>query len=347
LLAGCSIQRPARPKRTFEISIVAAEVGIDGLRLIAIDERGDRRFELIAPAEKARDANPAISPDGRWVVFASTRDRAKGTSLWIAPLSGPHAVPRRLTVDAGIDQHPVWTRDGRAVVFTSTRDGGDFDLWQLAIDAIGAPGASTQLTRGEGHEVTPTIGPAGTIVYAAIAQKAELEVESHLEERSPDGSIRVLTAGPADTSPAISPDGATLIFVRPEPHREQPQAELWKIERGAWRTAGDQLAATRVIELPITDESGPAWSRDGRFVFATSVLRGDRGKPVFSSVIHVDLQERPPRARILVDRAVAAVRLSPAVRSERLDVTALHADPEYLSELARIVGAAISEQAAP
>lgn len=342
-LAGCSLQRPAPPQKTYSIPIVAAEVGTVGLRLIAVDETGNRAFELIAPAEAARDANPAVSPDGKWVVFASTRERAAGTSLWIAPLGTPQATPHRLTADPAIDQHPIWARDGRSIVFASTRDGGDFDLWQLAI-ANGAAGKVTQLTSGPGHEVTPTLGPAGTIVYAAIAQKDKLEVESHLEERAADGTIRVLTAGPADTSPAISPDGATLIFVRPAMHAEQPQAELWKIERGAWRSTGDDLPATRVVALPITDESGPAWSRDGRFVFATSVLRGAGGKPVFSSIIHVDLAEQPARARILIDRAGAAVRLTPAIRSEKLDASVLHTDPEYLPELARIMAKVIEDQ---
>lgn len=344
-LAGCSLQRPAPPPKTFPIQIVAAEVGATGLRLIAIDETGNRQFELVAPAaDTARDSYPAVSPDGRWVVFASTRDRAEGTSLWIAPLLGtPQVVPRRLTTEAAIDQHAIWARDGRSIVFASTRDGGDFDLWRLAM-TDGIAGAVTQLTRGEGHEVMPTFGPAGTIVYAEITQQAGLEVESHLEERAADGSIRTLTAGPADTSPAISPDGTTLIFVRPALHGAQPQAELWRIDRSAWRTTGDELPATRLVGLPITDESGPVWSRDGRFVFATSVLRGDRGKPVFSSIIHIDLQEHPPRARILIDRAGAAVRLTPSIRGEHLDISVLRSDPEYLPELARIVSKMIAEQ---
>ncbi len=347
-VVGCSLQRPSPPVKSQTIAIVAAEAGAGGLQLIAIDEHGDRRFELVVPTDvPVRDANPTISPDGHWMVFASTRERQIGTSLWIVALGAPRATPRRLTADPGIDQHPIWARDGRSIVFASTRDGGDFDLWQLAIDRAGNPGPTTQLTSGAGHEVMPTIGPAGSIVYAEIEQKSGLEVASHLEERAADGSIRAITAGPGDTSPAISPDGATLIFVRPTLHGDIPQAELFKIERGAWRASGDQLAATRVVALPITDESGPAWSRDGRFVFATSVLRGDGGKPVFSSVIHIDLKEPSPRARILVDRAVKAVRLSPAICSERLDVTALHADPEYLPELARIVAAAIAEQSAP
>ncbi|MBA2540360.1 MAG: PD40 domain-containing protein [Deltaproteobacteria bacterium] len=336
-------------KKSQPIAIVAAERGPLGIRLVAIDEHGDRRFELVVPGtanEVVRDSHPAVSPDGRWVVFASTRGRKDGTSLWIAPLTGaPQATPRRITPDGAVDQHPMWSADGQAIVFASTRDGGDFDLWRVAIDAHGQPGGATQLTSGAGHEITPTFGPVNTIVYTAVTVVGtEGSVSSRLEERAADGAIRAITAGPADGSPAISPDGATLIFVRPAMHLDQPQAELWKIERGAWRSTGDDVVATRLLTLPITDESGPVWSRDGRFVFATSVLRGHAGKPLFSSIIHVDLRESTPRARMLVDRAGATVRLSPAIRSERLDVAALHADPEYLSELARIVAAAIAEQ---
>jgi Tol biopolymer transport system component len=348
-LVGCALAPQQPAKRIEGITIVAAERGPRGFRLVEIDERGNRRFELVLPSTVdavVRDSHPAVSPDGRWVVFASTRGRKAGTSLWIAPLTGtPQATPRQLTDGTAIDQHPIWSADGRAIVFASTRAGGDFDLWRLAIDQQGQPGAAIALTSGEGHEITPTLGPAGTIVYTAVTQiGGEGAVSSRLEERTADGAIRPITAGPADASPSISPDGSTLIFVRPAIHLGQPQAELWKIERGAWRIAGDQLAASRVVALPITDESGPVWSRDGRFLFATSVLRGDAGRPLFSSIIHVDLREAKPLARILVDRAGATVRLSPAIRSERLDVAALHADPEYLPELARIVDAAIAAQ---
>jgi hypothetical protein len=79
-------------------------------------------------------------------------------------------------------------------------------------------------------------------------------------------------------------------------------------------------------------------------VFATSALRiGNR--TLFSSVVHVDLHERPPRARILVDRAGAVPRLTPAISTTKLDIAALHGDPEYLPELARIMAAQIAKQA--
>lgn len=332
-LAACARPGPkgATPPED-RIPIVAAETGIDRVRLVAIDEKGDRRFELVqAGPSGSSDRNPAISPDGRWMVFASTRDRRDGTSLWIAPL-GVEAQPRRLTDGDAIESHPTWTPDGRAIVFASTRDGGDFDLWQLAL----AGGAPVQLTNGPGHEVTPTVGCDGTIVYAAVTPMPNNELESHLEVRAPDGTIRPLTTGPADSSPAFSPDGGTIAFARPEVRGEAPDSELW------WTTLSGE-PVQRVIDLPLTDESGPVWSRDGRFVFATSLYR-PRGKPLFSAVIHVDLHERTPHARILTDSAGATARLTPAIGIQVLDAAALDRDPEYLPELARIMARAIEKQ---
>jgi hypothetical protein len=110
------------------------------------------------------------------------------------------------------------------------------------------------------------------------------------------------------------------------------------------RQAGLAAAVAPLVDLPLTDESGPVWSRDGRFVFATSVLRGADGRVVFSSIIHVDLRDHPPVARILEDRVGAIVRLTPAVTATPLDATALHGDPEYLPELARIMSQQIDQQ---
>lgn len=342
LAAGaCALPPPPSPPaadRQQRIAIIASERGPQGFRLVAIDEHGDRRFELVAPPTKlTQDRNPTLSPDGRWMVFASTRERGPDTtSLWIAPLQ-VEATPRRLTDGPGIDSQPIWKPDGSAIVFASTRDGGDFDLWQLAIGPTGKPGALSQLTTDIDHEIQPTVARDGTIAYVSVTPKHGRDIESRLIERAPDGTIRTLTNGPADTSPAFSPDGKTIVFARPVMHEGTPYSELWRMARGS-------DVASPLVVLPITDESGPVWSRDGRFVFATSALRiGNR--TLFSSVVHVDLHERQPRARILVDRAGAVPRLTPAISTTKLDVAALHGDPEYLPELARIMAAQIAKQA--
>jgi Tol biopolymer transport system component len=297
----------ARAPSSDRIAIVASERGPQGARLVSIDEHGDRQFELVEPAAAlARDTNPAVSPDGAWIVFASSRGRGLDeTSLWIAP-AGVARAPRRLTDGKGIDSQPVWTPDGRAIVFASTRARGDFDLWRLEIRG-GEPTALTQLTDAPGHEVTPAV------------------------------AVHRLTSGPADSSPALSPDGARLVFARPQLHGGKPDSELWLMVRGTDRAAP-------LVDLPLTDESGPVWSRDGRFVFATSVLRGADARVLFSSVIYVDTRESPPIARILEDRVGAIARLTPAVTATPLDAAALHTNPEYLPELAHIMQTLIEQQ---
>ena len=284
-----------------------------------------------------RDTHPVVSPDGTWLVFASSRDRTSdGTSLWIAQL-GPDATAVRLTTGSAIDSHPCWTRDGKAIVFASTRDGGDFDLYRLAIDDGRPVGAPVALTHGAGHEVTPTVAADGTIVYGAVTPLGDGRVESHLEERAPDGTIRRLTAGPADTAPALSPDDRALAFARPKEHNGSLDAELFTMPRNS-------DVATQLIDVPLTDETGPVWSPDGRFLFATSLLRGAAGNTVFSSVIVIDTQVRPLTARLLEDRTGPIARLTPAITRARLDATALASDPEYLPELARIVANAMAAQ---
>lgn len=338
--SACSgpARRTAAPHAAAPIAIIAAERGFDGVRLVAIDEHGDRRFALLEPSGAAtRDTNPALSPDGKWVVFSSSRERTlDGTSLWIAKV-GEGEVPMRLTEGAWIDSHPAWTADGESIVFSSTRTGGDFDLYSLRIADGRMVGEPVALTSADGHEVTPVPMRDGTIIYTSVGSDPA-GLESHLSARAPDGATSRVTDGPTDAAPALSPDERTLVFSRSVAHAAGADAELWTMP------VENSQAAAPLIELPLTDESGPVWSRDGRYLFATSVLRGAEGNAVFSSVIFVDLRVRPFRARMLVDRVGAIARLTPAVASVSLDASALAGNPEYLPELKRIMAGPIAKQ---
>lgn len=72
-----------------------------------------------------RVSAPAISPDGRWVVFtvsAFAMDDNKGNSdLWLVPSDGS-AEPRRLTWHKGSDGSPAWSPDSSTLIFVSKRD---------------------------------------------------------------------------------------------------------------------------------------------------------------------------------------------------------------------------------
>ncbi len=335
VLAACGA-RPdpvALPRSEDRVAFIASERGPGGAQLVAIDAHGDRQHQLLAVAPAmVRDTNPTLDPDGRWIVFASSRDRPLDqTSLWIAPI-GVEVTPVRLTFGPSIESHPTWTRDGSAIVYASTRDGGDFDLWRQPITNGRAVGEPLQLTNGPEQEVTPTVARDGTVIYAAVTALPDHQVESHLEQRAPDGTITRISDQVGDASPALSPDETQIAFSRIGISRDRVNNELWIMRRS-------DRKAELVIDLPITEESGPVWSPDGTYLFATSVLRGDAlvQRAMFSSVIYVDLVERPRRARMLKDHAGGIVRLTPAILARKLDVAALRANPEYVPELARIM----------
>jgi dipeptidyl aminopeptidase/acylaminoacyl peptidase len=350
LAAACSTQGTPtgaveKPSAQTRAPIVITERGPGGGRLVAIDETGDRLFEVVTMQEQLiRDTNPAISPDGKWIVFASSRGRAKleETSLWLAPL-GVEVAPQQITTGPAVDTHPTWTRDGAAIVFASTR-AGTFDLWKLSFEvAAGAPrlGEPVQLTSSPDQEVTPTTAPDGRVAYAALSVVEKPGEPAEARSRiwvlpAGGGAATPLTEGPADGSPSYSPDGKELAFTRPEARERSIDADLW-------RMPSEGGAVQKLLDLPGTDESGPVWSRDGSYLFATSLVRGADGRPLFSSVIFFDRRLPAPEARILIDRLGAIPRLTPALADLPLREAVLRQRPRYLDTLREVLRDAIEK----
>ena len=80
---------------------------------------------------KARDAYPRFSPDGKWIAFSS--DRNGNFDVFIVPSEGGTA--KQLTFHSADDTVLGWTPDSRAVLFASSR-GDDFmsKLYTVSID---------------------------------------------------------------------------------------------------------------------------------------------------------------------------------------------------------------------
>ena len=72
-------------------------------------------------------ATPAISPDGRWVVFAQSTiveaENQRHTELWIAPSDGSSAAVKLLAGD-GSSSSPRWSPDGKLLAFSKSGRGG-------------------------------------------------------------------------------------------------------------------------------------------------------------------------------------------------------------------------------
>src|SRR5258707_5442882 len=83
------------------------------------DENGQNIQRLTV--NKARDAYPRFSPDGKWIAFSS--DRNGNLDVFLMPAGGGTA--KQLTSHSADDTVLGWTPDGRGVLFTSQR-GEDF-----------------------------------------------------------------------------------------------------------------------------------------------------------------------------------------------------------------------------
>lgn len=72
------------------------------------------------------DTAPAISPDGKKVVFMSNRNN--NWDIYLVNIDGSNLV--RLTSDEALDGMPTWSPDGQAIAFVSNR-GGPWAVWAM------------------------------------------------------------------------------------------------------------------------------------------------------------------------------------------------------------------------
>jgi len=117
---------------------------------------------------------PAVSPDGKQVVFPVTRfdvEKNRGNSdLWLAPVDGS-AKPRQLTFQEGSDGSPVWSAAGRRIAFLSKRGEGPAQLYLLPLDG----GDAQQVTDLPVSPQAPRYSPDGKRLYFVAETFADLD----------------------------------------------------------------------------------------------------------------------------------------------------------------------------
>src|SRR5436190_5736103 len=103
------------------------------LNATAADKRPMTPLDLWA---MKRLGAPALSPDGRMVVFTvqewSVEKNKSTTNLWMVDLTGGQ--PRRLTTAQATDSSPKWSPDGQRIAFVSKR--GDDEASALYVIPI-------------------------------------------------------------------------------------------------------------------------------------------------------------------------------------------------------------------
>jgi Tol biopolymer transport system component len=145
------------------------------------------------------DRQPAVSPDGRWVIFSS--NRTGNLDLW--KLSRADGALRRVTEDAADDWDPGFTPDGQGIVWSSGRS-GHFEIWTSAADGTGA----RQLTQDGFDAENPSVTPDGRWVVYSSSNPAK----PGLWKIRPDGTGAVHLVPGLWSTPEVSPDGRWVAF---------------------------------------------------------------------------------------------------------------------------------------
>ena len=176
-----------------------------GLFTANADGSGRRQLTVVKPNSGTFEADPAWSPDGKWIAF--THEVPMHPAIYVIRADGA----KRHRLAAG--EVPSWSPRGHEIAF----QGGDVSRPQLYL--IGRDGSGRRrITRSSGHDILPDWSPDGRRIVFVSDRDGNDEI--YVVDR--DGSHpRRLTREPAyDTTAAWSPDGRWIVFAEGRTRRD-------------------------------------------------------------------------------------------------------------------------------
>ena len=190
--------------------------------------------------------HPSISPDGRWVTFASGRSGMRA-NIYKMTVDGDQ--PVQLTFfDTAMTSSPAWSPDGRQIAFICNQ-GGTPKVWVVSSDG----GTARPLNKTNASATNNGLAwfPSPQIVYQQAGMHNLRRLNLATEEEEP--VLPADSEGWLTTRPKFSPDGKKI-------------AILWNrgTEEGAWVITPENHSETLVYP----GEYAPiGWSPDGNFLW--------------------------------------------------------------------------------
>jgi Tol biopolymer transport system component len=195
--------------------------------------------------------NPAWSPDGRRIAFASKRD---GT-FHIFAMNAEGTGTRRLTNTKDDDDNPTWSPDGKLIAFEREAPG---DIYVMNADGSGAH----RLVKDDATEEDPAWSPDGR--WIAYVRRIPGTPVKEIWLVRPDGSTahRLLRLGTSSVAPAWSPDAKRIAFSSDGGQTSGLYA--------VYTVGLDGKQPRRLTTEISTGAFDPAWSPDGEEVAYSS-----------------------------------------------------------------------------
>lgn len=124
---------------------------------------------------------PAVSPDGKWVVFSvlepSYEPDKEASDLWLVPADGS-AAARRITNTRAPESGVSWSPDSRSIAFATKREGDDSE--QIYILDLAGGGEARRLTDVSTGASNPKWRPDGqAIVFESVVYPSALDDDAN------------------------------------------------------------------------------------------------------------------------------------------------------------------------
>jgi dipeptidyl aminopeptidase/acylaminoacyl peptidase len=230
-----------------------------------------------------RVGNPAVSPDGKWVLYSvmePSYDPDKAVSdLWLVPADG-QAPPRRITNTKAAETGAAWSPDSQSIAFATKREGDAVE--QIYVLDLGAGGEARRITDVSTGASNPKWRPDGkAILFESSVYPNALDDEAN-RKAAADRKARKYNVRIYEHFP--------VRFWNQWLDDRQPTLMVQSLESGA--KARDILSPTALARTPgFSGQQGeenvslsPLWSPDGSEIVFTATT--ERWNAAFAPVGH-------------------------------------------------------------
>jgi TolB protein len=125
--------------------------------VLRLDADGNFVRETQLTSGSSSNIQPAVSPDGKKIAFASVRDGDYDIYVMKAVREGLKNVPGKLTRNTVLEWNPDWSPDGRRITFECERGGTDKEICVMNADGT----QLEQLTINTFADQDPVFSPDG------------------------------------------------------------------------------------------------------------------------------------------------------------------------------------------